>query len=403
MGQPSLELADIFRQHGEDYRTKYGSRMSPQQHRVMRAIAICRTAALGGHVDACDHCGHRVVSYNSCRNRHCPKCQSLAKAKWLQARRAELLPVPYYHVIFTLPHPLAPLARQNKRVVYNILFQAVSQTLLTLAADPKHLGAEIGFLAILHTWGQNLLAHPHVHCVVPGGGLADNRQKWIAGRKRFFLPVRVLSRLFRRLFLDRLQKAFAQGRLAFHGDIQHLADPDAFDRFLQTCRRTDWVVYAKPPFGGPEKVLDYLARYTHRIAISNHRLLTMDERNVSFTWRDYKHGGARRTLTVDAHEFIRRFLLHVLPNGFVRVRYYGLLANRHRTQTLQLCRTLLEVPESANSQPIAQQDWTDLLTSLTGVDPLGCPQCKKGRLVRVETLPPSSPLRTRSPPGGHPS
>lgn len=400
MGKAALELADIFRRHGEDYRTKYGSHMSPEQHRVMRAIAICRTAALGGHVDACDHCGHRVVSYNSCRNRHCPKCQALAKAKWLQARRAELLPVPYYHVIFTLPQSLAPLAQQNKRVVYNILFQTVSQTLLTLAADPKHLGAEIGFLAILHTWGQTLLTHPHVHCVVPGGGLTHDRQKWGACRERFFLPVSVLSRLFRRLFLDRLQKAFAQGRLEFHGDIQNLAQPAAFDRFLQTCRRTNWVVYAKPPFGGPEKVLDYLARYTHRIAISNHRLLTLEEGNVSFTWRDYKHGGTRRTMTVDAHEFIRRFLLHVLPSGFVRVRYYGLLANRYRTQKLQLCRTLLEVPEPADSQPVAQQDWADLLKALTGVDPLACPQCKEGRMVRVEILPPSPPFCIRSPPRG---
>jgi hypothetical protein len=401
MAEPSLELADIFRRHGEEYCTRNGSHMSPEQHRVMRAIAICRTAALGGHVDQCDHCGHRVVSYNSCRNRHCPKCQALAKAKWLQARRAELLPVPYYHVIFTLPHSLAPLAQQNKRVVYNILFQAVSQTLLTLAADPKHLGAEIGFLAILHTWGQTLLTHPHVHCVVPGGGLADDRQKWVACRERFFLPVPVLSRLFRRLFLDCLQKAFTHGRLEFQGDIQHLAEPAAFDRFLQTCRQTDWVVYAKPPFGGPEKVLDYLARYTHRIAISNERLLTLEDGKVSFSWRDYKHGGTRRTMTVDAHEFIRRFLLHVLPNGFVRVRYYGLLANRYRAQRLRLCRTLLEVPEPADSQPIAQQHWTDLLKRLTGVDPLACPRCKKGRMLRIEILPPSTPFRTRSPPGGH--
>jgi hypothetical protein len=403
VAEPSLELADIFRRHGEEYRTKYGSHMSPEQHRVMRAIAICRTAALGGHVDQCDHCGHRVVSYNSCRNRHCPKCQALAKAKWLEARRAELLPVPYFHVVFTLPQSLAPLAQQNKRLVYNLLFQAASQTLLTVAADPKHLGAEIGFLAILHTWGQNLLDHPHVHCVVPGGGLADNRTKWLACRERFFLPVRVLSRLFRRLFLERLQKAFAQGQLAFHHDIEHLADPAAFDRFLKDCRQTDWVVYAKPPFGGPDKVLDYLARYTHRIAISNHRLLTLQDGKVTFTWRDYKHGGTRRNMTVDAHEFIRRFLLHVLPNRFMRVRYYGFLANRYRAEKLQLCRTRIGVPETPPPDPTEELNWADLFQSLTGVDPLACPQCKQGRMVRIEILPPSPPFRTRSPPGGHSS
>jgi hypothetical protein len=403
MAQSSLELADIFRQHGEEYRTKYGSHMSPEQHRVMRAIAICRTAALGGHVDQCDHCGHRVVSYNSCRNRHCPKCQALAKAKWLEARRAELLPVPYFHVVFTLPQSLAPLAQQNKRVVYNILFQAVSQSLLTVAADPKHLGAEIGFLAILHTWGQNLLDHPHLHCVVPGGGLAENRTKWIACRERFFLPVRVLSRLFRRLFLERLQKAFAQDQLAFHGDIERLADPAAFDRFLQDCRQTDWVVYAKPPFGGPEKVLDYLARYTHRIAISNHRLLSLEDGKVTFSWRDYKNGGARRTMTVDALEFTRRFLLHVLPSGFMRVRYYGFLANRYRAKKLQLCRTLIGVPNTPAPDPTEELNWADLFQALTGVDPLACPQCKQGRMIRIEILSPSSPVPARSPPRGHPS
>ena len=283
MTPPRLEVADIFRRHGEDYRTLHATILSPEQLRVMRAIEQCRTSALGGHVDQCDTCGHQVISYNSCRNRHCPKCQSLAKAQWLQARRAELLPVPYYHVVFTVPDRwLAPLALQNKRVFYNILFGAVAQTLLTIAADPKHLGARIGFIAILHTWSQRLLHHPHIHCVVPGGGISPDAQRWIACRPDFFLPVGVLSRLFRRLLLEALQRAFNNGQLQFHGALGHLANPQAFAQVLQTCRQTEWVVYVKPPFGGPRNVLDYLARYTHRVAIANHRLLGLDKGRVTF-------------------------------------------------------------------------------------------------------------------------
>jgi len=398
MSKPHLEVADIFRRHGEEFRKKHASTLSREQRRVMRAIEICRTAALGGHVDRCEACGHEVISYNSCRNRHCPKCQALAKAQWLEARRAELLPVPYYHVVFTLPDLLAPIALQNKPLLYDILFRTASETLLTIAADPKHLGAKIGFTAILHTWGQNLLHHPHLHCVVPGGGLSRDGQRWVAGRGGFFLSVRVLSRLYRRLFLAALEKAFAQGRMKFRGTLKHLSDPATFARLLESCRKTEWVVYAKPPFGGPKKVLDYLGRYTHRIAISNHRLLSMNNGKVTFTWRDYKHGGKRRAMALDAHEFIRRFLLHVLTDGFVRIRYYGLLANRHRAEKLRLSRHLLNLTESPETHPLENQDWADLLQSLTGDDPLLCPQCRRGRMVRIQILPASTRMKTRSPP-----
>ncbi len=319
MGRPRIEVADVFREYGEEYRRLHASSMSVEQRRVMRAIDLCRTAALGGHVDRCDRCGHEVISYNSCRNRHCPKCQNLDKALWREERRSEVLPVPYYHVVFTLPAQLAPVALQNKRVVYDILFRAVSQTLLRIEADPKHLGAQLGFVAVLHTWGQTLHHHPHVHCVVPGGGLSPDGERWISCKKGFFLPVRVLSRLFRRRFLDALERTFQQGRLVFHGAIQALAQPEDFTALLQRCRKTEWVVYAKPPFAGPDAVLDYLARYTHRIAISNHRLVRMENGTVTFTYKNYKTGLHNQTMSLDAHEFIRRFLLHVLPNGFQRI------------------------------------------------------------------------------------
>jgi hypothetical protein len=399
MAPPRLEVADVLRAYGDAYRERYGSALGPEQRRVMRAIELCRTAALGGHVDQCNICGHQVISYNSCRNRHCPKCQALAKAKWLGARRRELLPVDYYHLVLTLPSTLAALARQNKRVVYDILFAAGSQALLLLAGDPRHLGAHIGFMAILHTWGQTLMDHPHLHCLVPGGGLGPDGQRWVACRPGFFLPVRVLSRLFRRLFLDALRKAFEQGRLTFHGQLEPLAAAEAFEQLLRACRRTEWVVYAKPPFAGPERVLDYLARYTHRIAIANHRLVRMEDGNVTFTYRDYNHGGRRRTMTLHAVEFIRRFLLHVLPNGFMRIRYYGFLANRHRAEKLRLCRTLLGVSEAGNQEACEKQDWTRLLQALTGEDPLVCPRCRCGRLVRVEVLPRWPPPHPRAPPG----
>lgn len=401
MSKPLLEVADIFREYGEEYRIKHDSQMSFEQIRVMRDIETCRTAALGGHVNECDCCGHQVISYNSCKNRHCPKCQALAKAKWLNARCAEILPVEYYHVVFTISHLLSPMALQNKTVVYNILFQTASQTLLTIASDPKHLGAMIGFISVLHTWGQTLMHHPHVHCVVPGGGLAPNGEEWISCRNGFLLPVPVLSRLFRRLFLDALEKAFNQGKLKFHGSISHLAAWPAFNKILNTCRKTEWVVYAKPPFDGPEKVLDYLGRYTHRIAISNHRLLNMDNGRVSFNYRDYKDDNAQKIMTIEADEFIRRFLLHVLPNGFVRIRYYGWLANCHRAKKVDLCRKLLNITDEIH-QPIPEkQNWVDLLIALTGKDPLLCPECQRGRLIRIQTLAPVASTqiqKQRSPP-----
>ena len=386
MNRPRLEVADVLRLHGEDYWHKHGTTLAPEHWQVMRAIERCRTAALGGHVHACDRCGHRVIAYNSCRNRHCPKCQSLAKAQWLEARRAELLPVEYYHVVFTLPDCLGPVALQNKEVAYDVLFQAVSQTLLTIGRDPKHLGAELGFLAILHTWGQNLMYHPHIHCVVPGGGLRRDGQAWVSCRKKFFLAVRVLSRLFRRLFVNRLRQAFVDGRIRFHGTVAHLNEGVAFEQLLRSSCKTEWVVYAKPPFGGPEKVLDYLARYTHRIAISNNRLVKMENGRVTFTWRDYSRNGVRGFMTLEAEEFIRRFLLHVLPGHFTRIRYYGFMANCHRTQKLALCQHLLRDPRPVDRPVPEERTWVMLFESLTGIDPLLCPNCHQGHLVCIGTL-----------------
>jgi hypothetical protein len=385
-----LEVADVFRVHGQTYRQAYGSSMSVEQRRVMRAIELCRTAALGGHVDRCDQCGHQVISYNSCRNRHCPKCQNLDKALWREARRAEVLPVDYYHVVFTLPRQLAPLALQNKKVVYDILFQNASQTLLRIGADPKHLGAQLGFMAVLHTWGQALTHHPHLHCVVPGGGLAPDGERWLPCKKGFFLPVRVLSRLFRRLFLETLEKAFKRGVLHFHGAIATLTQRDAFQELLRKCRQSEWGVYAKPPFAGADAVLDYLARYTHRIAISNHRLISMQDAKVTFAYKDYKTGTVNKPITLEAHEFIRRFLLHALPNGLQRTRYYGFLANRHRAEKLARCRRLLQVPEVDESAPQHESDHRRLLEALIGTDPSRCPRCHNGHLTRFALLPPAS-------------
>ncbi len=295
MNRPKLEVADVFRRYGSAYRQEHGASLSRGQRRVMSAIELCRTAALGGHLEQCDSCGHQRPAYNSCRNRHCPKCQSLAGAQWLQDRQAELLPTPYFHVVFTLPEEIAAIAFQNKREVYGVLFRAAAETLRTIAADPKHLGAEIGFLAVLHTWGQNLLHHPHVHCVVPGGGIAPDGQHWIACRPGFFLPVRVLSRLFRRLFLEHLQAAFDTGKLQFFSSLAQLRDAQAFAAYLAPVRQAEWVVYAKPPFGGPQQVLNYLGRYTHRVAISNHRLLDIDNGKVTFRWKDYRHHEQQKT------------------------------------------------------------------------------------------------------------
>src|SRR6266566_8639144 len=328
MSRPALELADIFRQHGEAYRAAHA--LPLQQLRVMRAIETCRTAALGGHVEKCSHCDHTQISYNSCRNRHCPKCQNSDRAQWLEQRQAELLPVEYFHVVFTVPEEIAALAFYNPRTVYGILFGATAETLTTIARDPQHLGAEIGFFAVLHTWGQNLLHHPHLHCVVPGGGLAPNGTCWISCRPGFFLSVRVLSRLFRRLFLEDLDTAFHSGKLRFFHSLEALQNPQEFDRYLAPVRKAEWVVYAKPPFAGPQLVLDYVGRYTHRVAISNHRLLDIENGHVRFVWKDYRDKGQQKAMTLSAEEFIRRFLLHALPDGFQRIRYYGLLGNRFR-------------------------------------------------------------------------
>ena len=356
-----LEVADVFRRRGEAYRRAHDGHLGRVERRVMSAIELCRTAALGGHTEACSDCGLIRCAYNSCRNRHCPKCQGQARAEWLAARQAELLPLPYFHVVFTLPAPAADIAFQNKETVYAILFRTAAETLRTIAADPKHLGAEIGFLTVLHTWGQNLHYHPHVHCVVPGGGPSLDGTRWVACRQGFFLPVRVLSRLFRRLFLDELRAAFAADKLGFFGDLAGLAEPPVFTRRLRELRRVEWVVYAKPPFGGPEQVLAYLGRYTHRVAIANSRLVSLTDTAVAFRWKDYRHRGKAKVMTLEADEFIRRFLLHTLPDGFHRIRHYGFLANRQRAAKLVLCRRLLDAPspeppvEQSQGHPAASE------------------------------------------------
>jgi Putative transposase/Transposase zinc-binding domain len=337
----ALEVADVFRRHGDAYRRAHDGHLGRVERRVMSAIALCRTAALGGHAESCADCGFVRYAYNSCRNRHCPKCQGRARAAWLAARQAELLPVPYFHVVFTMPAPAAEIAFQNKQTVYAILFHTAAETLRRIGADPKHLGAEIGLVAVLHTWGQTLQHHPHVHCVVPGGGPSRDGARWIACRPGFFLPVRVLSRLFRRLFLDELRAAFDAGQLGFFGDLADLVKPADFVGRLRNLRSVEWVVYAKPPFGGPEQVLAYLGRYTHRVAIANSRLVGLTGSDVSFRWKDYRHQGKAKLMVLAADEFIRRFLLHTLPDGFHRIRHYGFLANGHRAAKLALCRELL--------------------------------------------------------------
>ena len=342
MNRPTLEVADIIRAEGSRFIGNNQSWLRWQHLKVLLAIERCRTAALGGHRDRCDRCGHEAISFNSCRNRHCPKCQTNAREKWLAARSQELLDVPYAHVVFTLPHQLAPMAFHNKKIVYDLLFRASAATLLEIGADPKHLGAEIGFLSVLHTWGQNLLHHPHVHCVVPTGGLSPDHKRWVYPTcSRFFLPVKVLSRVFRGKFVDGLKQAFQREDLVFPGSLKPLSRDKAFRAFLRPLFRHDWVVYAKRPFGGPQFVLQYLARYTHRVAISNHRLIDFSDGMVSFRWKDYAHGNKKRKMTLTADEFLRRFLLHTLPRGFVRIRSFGFLANRRRALLLPLCRQLL--------------------------------------------------------------
>jgi hypothetical protein len=391
--QPRLEVADIFRRYGEAYRQQHQASLPHSHRRVMHAIEVCRTAVLGGHVEVCDRCGHQRIWFNSCSDRHCPKCQSLARAEWLQARQSELLQCPYFHVVFTVPEEIAGIALHNKRAVYGILFHATAETLRTIAADPKHLGAKIGFFAVLHTWGQNLLHHPHLHCIVPGGGISPDGTRWVSCRPNFFLPVRVLSSLFRRLFLKYLEKAFDCGKLRFYGSLRKLEDPQEFRSHLAPLKKTKWVVYAKPPFGGPRQVLDYVGRYTHRVAISNNRLLDIENDQIRFHWKDYRDNDQQKTMTLTAEEFIRRFLLHVLPDGFQRIRYYGFLSNRDRDEKLTLCRQLLGMPdlepEQAPADQPAHHDSNQAVEQLKSS--LGkCPVCPQGRMIVLEALPPTA-------------
>ena len=392
---PTLELADIFRQYGPAYRQTHPL---PRHHRqVMQAIEKCRTPELGGVVEFCDHCQHTHTRYRSCRDGHCPKCQGEARLKWLQQRNAELLPTTYFHVVFTLPEPIAAIALQNQKTLYEILFRATAQTLLTIASDPQHLGVELGLFCVLHTWGQNLHFHPHLHCVVPGGGLSADHKNWISAGNHFFLPVRVLSRLFRRLFLAALEKAYAKGQLQFFGKLQPLSDPRKFADYLAPLRQSEWVVYAKPPFGGPQYVIEYLGRYVHRVAISNRRLRTLQDGQVGFEYKDYRDGGKPKVMTLAVDEFIRRFLQHVVPPGFQRIRYYGFLANCHRARKLVLCRELLGTAASELLPSLT--DCQAFERSLAGPKLRLCPRCGIGVLAVIQRLAPrreSTPVRMDS-------
>ena len=386
--RPALEVADIFRAHGPRYRQAQCGHLSLTQLKVMSAIEQCRTAALGGHALCCNACGHSELSYNSCRNRHCPKCQARAAQRWLEARQAELLPVEYYHVVFTLPEEVAQIAYYNKAVVYRLLFEVAGETLSTIAADPKHLGAQIGATLVLHTWGSALTHHPHVHGIVPGGGISKDGERWVACRHGFFLPVRVLSRLFRRRFLEELDRAYRAGLLQFFGEHASLAQPAPFAAWLVKLKEPEWVVYAKRPFAGPEAVLAYLSRYTHRVAISNSRLIAMDGRSVTFRWKDYRAKGTTRhkTMTLGAGEFMRRFLLHVLPKGFHRIRYYGILSNSGRSNNIEKARRLLDVaplvPEAPADDDRPQQQRSVFV----------CPDCGAEMIV-IDVMARTLPIR----------
>jgi predicted Zn-ribbon and HTH transcriptional regulator len=377
VSRPALEVADIFRSHGSAWRQAHAGHVSLDQLKVMSAIERCRTAELGGHVARCEDCGHTTIAYNSCRNRHCPKCQGAAAREWLAEREAELLPVPYYHVVFTLPARIADIAYHNKAVIYDLLFKVSAETMLTISADPKHLGARIGITAVLHSWGSAMTHHPHVHMIVPGGGIALDGQRWVSCRPGFFLPVRVLSRLFRRLFLERLAAVHQAGRLNFFGGDAHLVEARSFAAFLAPLRKAEWVVYAKRPFGGPEAVLAYLSRYTHRVAIANSRLVAFDGRGVTFKWKDYRVEGRDRykQMTLATFEFIRRFLIHVLPRGFHRIRHYGLLARGACTDNIARARELLAASNS-QSQPT---------TAAADPNKPSCPCCG-GRMIVIEVF-----------------
>ena len=393
MGRSKLEVADIFRAHGGAYRREQTGHLNLPQLKVMSAIENCRTAALGGHVAACTKCDHQHIAYNSCRNRHCPKCQGAAAQGWMQARMEDLLPVEYFHVVFTLPVQIADIAYQNKAAVYGLLFKASSETLRIIAADPKHLGAKIGMTSVLHTWGSAMTHHPHVHVVVPGGGLSSDGQRWVACRKGFLVSVKVLSRLFRRLFLEGLAKLHKGGKLAFFGSLSKLADPGAFATYLAPLHKINWVVYAKQPFGGPEAVLAYLSRYTHRIAISNHRLISADADVVAFKWKDYriKSGYRMKVMRLHTSEFIRRFLIHVLPSGFHRIRHTGFLANGIRRNRIEMIRRLLDVDPDADLKADDDQ-CTD-----TNEKEQACPKCG-GVMIVVETFKRGQTPKSRAPP-----
>lgn len=389
MSRPPLEVADLIRAAGQKFIESSRQWLTGQHLKVLTAIERCRTAALGGHLDECSRCGHRAISYNSCRNRHCPKCQANARDRWIEARRRELLPTRYVHVVFTLPHLLAPLALQNKKLVYDLPFRSSAETLLEVARDPKHLGAEIGFFSVLHTWNQKLEHHPHVHCVVPAGGLSLDHKSWVHPRYPFFLPVKVLGRVFRGKFVEALQRAFADGKLGFHGQLLPLAQPKAFSSFVRQLFRHDWVVYCKRPFGGPEHVLHYLGRYTHRVAISHHRLVSWADDKITFHWRDSAHGNQKSLLTLSLDEFLRRFLLHLLPPGFVRIRNFGFLANRRRAALLPLCFQFLG---SAPHSPAAQD-----LSVAECLSPLWtCPRCGGPMILLLRLA--AADILLRSPP-----
>ena len=385
MRRPRLEVADVFARHGADWRRANAGHVSRAQLQVMSAIEQCRSAALGGHVERCEDCGHSRIAYNSCRNRHCPKCQGAAAADWLAARKADLLPVGYFHLVFTLPAEITPIAYQNKALVYDLLFRMAAETLLMIAADPKHLGARIGATAVLHSWGSAMTHHPHIHMIVPGGGISLDGTHWVRCKPGFLLPVRVLSRLFRRLFLAALADAHAAGRLRFFGEIAGLCSREAFAAHLAPLKRKNWFVYAKPPFAGPEAVLAYLARYTHRVAIANSRLMALDERGVTFRYKDYRRNGQARyrTMTLGADEFIRRFLLHVLPKGFHRIRHYGLLASASCKAHIARAKELIAAPMSEVEPPLATQDTANPDTTTDHRPP--CPCCG-GRMIIIEVL-----------------
>jgi hypothetical protein len=380
--RPPWEVADVLRSHSSEYLALHN--VSPEQALVLRRLMACRTAALGGHRDSCSGCGFARISYNSCRDRHCPKCQAGKRAQWLDQRLARLLPVPYFHVVFTLPDTLNPLILHNARQLYGLLFEAASATLLTLGADPKRLGAQIGVTAILHTWGQNLLFHPHLHCVVTGGGLSRDGQRWIPGRSRYFLPVKVLGQLFRGKFLAALKDLYCSGKLSLTGNIFPLQNGKTFQKLLDVCYRRPWIVYAKRPFGSVEQVFRYLGRYTHRVAISNSRITELAEGQVTFTWKDYADEQRRKNMTLKAEEFIRRFLMHVLPKGFVRIRHYGLLASINVKSKLARCRDLLRIPSP--SKPVLSLNWADQILAWFGFHPLRCPHCSQ-ELKRMPLTP----------------